>query len=86
MTIIKSIYELDERGTYSSLEVALDVELAPDTDGFLKPLLFSSRLRPGATLTVNGLKSVTQFGIKSLQNEVRNLNANIFSTSIIITH
>lgn len=55
---------------YLSVEAVLLVELWPVREGFLPklaPLPDSSRRRPGRTLTVNGEKSVTQCGIKSLQ-------------------
>lgn len=66
---------------YLPLEVVLLVELCPVREGFLlPPLVVSSLLLPGRTLTVKGLKSVTQLGMKSLQSNKKILiNRTIFS-------
>lgn len=57
---------------YLLLEFIELLELVPVIEGFLVTPDICSRFLPGLTRIENGLKSVTQFGIKSLYKEIKN--------------
>lgn len=58
---------------YLLLELIELLELVPVIEGFLVMPDICSRFLPGLIRIENGLKSVTQFGIKSLKKKKKKL-------------